>query len=78
MSTATGKALNHDVALAKVGQPAPDFNLPSTKKLYHLQAGVGHYGVFNGSRFRAQIAPRIVEFIENHNGEPARKKPSRA
>ncbi|EIM30970.1 polyhydroxyalkanoate depolymerase [Microvirga lotononidis] len=41
-------------------------NLPSDKKLYHLQAGVGHYGVFNGSRFRAQIAPRIAEFIEKH------------
>jgi len=40
-------------------------NLPADKKLYHLQAGVGHYGVFNGSRFRAQVAPRIVEFIEN-------------
>ncbi len=41
-------------------------NLPSDKKLYHLQAGVGHYGVFNGSRFRAQIAPRIVEFTLKH------------
>ncbi|HZH10041.1 MAG TPA: polyhydroxyalkanoate depolymerase [Microvirga sp.] len=41
-------------------------NLPADKKLYHLQAGVGHYGVFNGSRFRAQIAPRIVEFIQKH------------
>jgi poly(3-hydroxybutyrate) depolymerase len=53
-------------------------NLPSDKKLYHLQAGVGHYGVFNGSRFRTQIAPRIVEFVENHDREPAGKKPSRA
>ena len=53
-------------------------NLSSDKKLYHLQAGVGHYGVFNGSRFRAEIAPRIVEFIENHAREPERKKPSRA
>ncbi|WP_230532527.1 polyhydroxyalkanoate depolymerase [Microvirga roseola] len=53
-------------------------NLPSTKKLYHLQPGVGHYGVFNGSRFRAEIAPRIVEFIENYEREPTRKKPSRA
>ena len=26
-------------------------------------AGVGHYGVFNGSRFRSEIAPRIAEFI---------------
>jgi poly(3-hydroxybutyrate) depolymerase len=53
-------------------------NLPPHKKLYHLQMGVGHYGVFNGSRFRAQIAPRIVEFIENHDKEPTRAKPSRA
>ena len=53
-------------------------NLSSDKKLYHLQTGVGHYGVFNGSRFRAQIAPRIVEFIENHHREPARKRASRA
>jgi poly(3-hydroxybutyrate) depolymerase len=28
-----------------------------------LQPGVGHYGVFNGSRFRAEIAPRISDFI---------------
>lgn len=53
-------------------------NLSSDKKLYHLQAGVGHYGVFNGSRFRAEIAPRIVEFIGNHAREPERKNSSRA
>jgi len=41
-------------------------DLPADKKLYHLQAGVGHYGVFNGSRFRAQIAPRIAEFVQKH------------
>jgi len=39
-------------------------NLPSDKKVYHLQEGVGHYGVFNGKRFRSEIAPRIAEFIE--------------
>jgi poly(3-hydroxybutyrate) depolymerase len=57
-------------------------NLPPDKKLYHLQKGVGHYGVFNGSRFRAEIAPRIVEFIENHavesEREPVRRRASRA
>ena len=37
-------------------------NIPAAMKTHYLQAGVGHYGVFNGSRFRAQIAPRIVEF----------------
>ena len=33
------------------------------KKRYHLQMRVGHYGVFNGSRFRKEIAPAIAEFI---------------
>jgi poly(3-hydroxybutyrate) depolymerase len=37
-------------------------NLPAEKHLYHLQLEVGHYGVFNGSRFRRDVAPRIVEF----------------
>ena len=37
--------------------------LPPEKKLHHLQEGVGHYGVFNGSRFRKEIVPRIVEFV---------------
>ena len=40
-------------------------NLPVEKKIYHLQLGVGHYGVFNGSRFRAETAPRIADFILN-------------
>ena len=34
-------------------------NLPPHKKVYHLQKEVGHYGVFNGSRFRREVAPRI-------------------
>ncbi|WP_375456572.1 polyhydroxyalkanoate depolymerase [uncultured Methylobacterium sp.] len=38
-------------------------NLPEARKAYHLQAGVGHYGVFNGSRYRAVIAPRITAFV---------------
>jgi poly(3-hydroxybutyrate) depolymerase len=41
-------------------------NLPKEKQLYHLQKDVGHYGVFNGSRFRKFIAPKIVEFTETH------------
>jgi len=40
MATATGTALNHDIAIAKVGQPAPDFNLPSTKNLETLSENV--------------------------------------
>src|SRR5438094_6114097 len=41
-------------------------NLSAEKKAYHLQMGAGHYGVFNGSRFRAEIAPKIVAFMEAH------------
>jgi poly(3-hydroxybutyrate) depolymerase len=38
-------------------------NLPADRKMHYLQPGVGHYGVFNGSRFRAEVAPRIADFI---------------
>ncbi len=38
-------------------------SLPAAKKLHHLQNGVGHYGVFNGTRFRREIVPRIVKFV---------------
>jgi poly(3-hydroxybutyrate) depolymerase len=41
--------------------------LPSSMKAHWLQPGVGHYGVFNGSRFRAEIAPRIADFVLSHN-----------
>ena len=38
-------------------------NIPANKKAHWLQPGVGHYGVFNGSRFRSEIAPRISDFV---------------
>ena len=37
--------------------------LPPEKKLHHLQEHVGHYGVFNGSRFRNEVVPKIVKFV---------------
>jgi poly(3-hydroxybutyrate) depolymerase len=43
-------------------------NLPQKKKVHHLQAKVGHYGVFNGSRFRNHIRPKIKSFIEANRG----------
>jgi poly(3-hydroxybutyrate) depolymerase len=36
--------------------------LPPERRLHYLQLGVGHYGVFNGSRFRKEIVPRICAF----------------
>jgi poly(3-hydroxybutyrate) depolymerase len=38
-------------------------HIPEAKKQYFLAMGVGHYGVFNGSRFRNEIAPRVRRFI---------------
>ncbi|MFS8042318.1 MULTISPECIES: polyhydroxyalkanoate depolymerase [Xanthobacter] len=37
--------------------------IPEDKRAHYEQPGVGHYGVFNGSRFRSEIAPRIADFI---------------
>ncbi|WP_342640702.1 polyhydroxyalkanoate depolymerase [Rhodoligotrophos ferricapiens] len=41
-------------------------NIPQERRQHHLQPGVGHYGVFNGSRFARQIAPRIKQFIRDN------------
>jgi poly(3-hydroxybutyrate) depolymerase len=46
-------------------------NIPADRKAHWLQPSVGHYGVFNGSRFRAEIAPRIADFALSNN-EPRR------
>jgi poly(3-hydroxybutyrate) depolymerase len=40
-------------------------NVPAERRQHYLQPGVGHYGVFNGSRFNTQIAPRIANFIRD-------------
>jgi poly(3-hydroxybutyrate) depolymerase len=42
-------------------------SLPDNLKTHWLQSSVGHYGVFNGSRFRAEIAPRIADFVLSHD-----------
>jgi len=38
-------------------------NLPEPKHMHYTQEKVGHYGVFNGSRFRRFIQPKIRGFI---------------
>jgi len=35
-------------------------------KEHHMQPGVGHYGVFNGRKWEAQIYPRLRAFIHSH------------
>ena len=50
-------------------------NIPDEDKVHYLQPSVGHYGVFNGSRFRAEIAPRIADFVLSRNGARAARIP---
>jgi poly(3-hydroxybutyrate) depolymerase len=37
--------------------------IPAARKASHLQRGVGHYGVFNGKRWRNEIYPKVRDFI---------------
>jgi poly(3-hydroxybutyrate) depolymerase len=38
-------------------------NLSPELRCHYVQPGVGHYGVFNGTRWRTEIQPRIREMI---------------
>jgi poly(3-hydroxybutyrate) depolymerase len=40
--------------------------LDGTRKKYHLAKGVGHYGIFNGSKWRTKIAPIVEQWIAKH------------
>lgn len=42
-------------------------NLPDKMKKYILAAGVGHYGLFNGNKFRNKIIPEINDFVRSHS-----------
>jgi poly(3-hydroxybutyrate) depolymerase len=43
-------------------------NLPEAKKRYYMAEGAGHYGIFNGSRWRTKVAPVVEEWIAAHGG----------
>jgi poly(3-hydroxybutyrate) depolymerase len=42
-------------------------NLPAEKKKYYMAEGAGHYGIFNGSKWRTKVAPVVEEFIAAHS-----------
>ena len=44
-------------------------SLPQRKQYHHLQMGCGHYGIFNGSRWRNEVMPRIRHFIRQFDEE---------
>ncbi|MEZ5450187.1 MAG: hypothetical protein R3E89_14875 [Thiolinea sp.] len=64
---------NDDLCLIGNTYAAHDIcdQLPAERKVHHLQPGVGHYGVFNGSRYRKEIAPRIKDFMQQYGATAA-------
>jgi poly(3-hydroxybutyrate) depolymerase len=59
---------NDDISGLGQTQAAHDlcFNIPADRHAHYMQPAVGHYGVFNGSRFRSEIVPRIADFITSY------------
>lgn len=45
-------------------------NLPDSLGEYFLAEGVGHYGIFNGSKWRNLIAPQVRKFIKKYSASP--------
>lgn len=42
-------------------------SLPARKRKHLLQKDVGHYGIFNGRRWREEIKPEVAAFIKKHD-----------
>ena len=65
--------------ISGVGQTAaahticPD--IPDDMRGRIVQEGVGHYGIFNGRKWRGIIQPQIAEFITTHGAETSAPKP---
>ncbi|TMJ73407.1 MAG: polyhydroxyalkanoate depolymerase [Alphaproteobacteria bacterium] len=49
--------------------------VPSARKSHFKCPAVGHYGIFNGSRFRHAIAPRVSAFLRRHGSEGILNRP---
>ncbi|MGF7154478.1 polyhydroxyalkanoate depolymerase [Novosphingobium gossypii] len=45
-------------------------HLPEDRKKYYLAESVGHYGIFNGSKWRTRIAPVLEDWIAQHRRKP--------
>lgn len=41
-------------------------NIPEKMKIHHLAPKVGHYGIFNGRRWREEILPHVRAFYREH------------
>ncbi|HZH26562.1 MAG TPA: polyhydroxyalkanoate depolymerase [Azospirillaceae bacterium] len=58
--------------ISAVGQTSAAHRLcsgiPADRRVQHLQKGVGHYGIFNGRKWREEIMPRVRDFIRANDG----------
>src|SRR5690606_22503798 len=43
--------------------------IPAKRHRHYEAKGVGHYGIFNGRRWREDIMPRVRDFIREHDKE---------
>ncbi|MDX3908634.1 MAG: polyhydroxyalkanoate depolymerase [Sphingobium sp.] len=41
--------------------------LPESHKKHYIVEGAGHYGIFNGSKWRTKVAPIVEDWIRAHN-----------
>ncbi|MDX5985586.1 polyhydroxyalkanoate depolymerase [Sphingomonas echinoides] len=41
-------------------------SLSEDKKRYYMAEGAGHYGIFNGSKWRTKVAPVVEEWMKTH------------
>ncbi|BCW86896.1 hypothetical protein sos41_00180 [Alphaproteobacteria bacterium SO-S41] len=65
MGLMTVEGENDDISGIGQTQAAHDLctSIPKDRKIDYIQEGVGHYGVFNGTRWRTEIQPRVRDFI---------------
>jgi poly(3-hydroxybutyrate) depolymerase len=57
-----------DISAPGQTRPAHDLcsGLSADQKKAHLQIGVGHYGIFNGRKWRESVLPVVRQFIRDH------------
>lgn len=67
---------NDDISGIGQTQAAHDIcvNIPDHLKADYVQPDVGHYGVFNGSKWRDEIQPRVADFIQKFDMKSGARK----
>lgn len=73
VSLMTVEGENDDISGIGQTQAAHDIcsGIPEERRIDYIQPGVGHYGVFNGRRFRTEIYPRMRAFIREFSSAEA-------